>query len=72
MKPNPNELPAPPPPPPAIEEAPKEARPAWRTVIKHEPRKKRQPAQIAAAPAPVPVPAAPVPQVPAWAQWKRT
>ncbi|PAV18234.1 hypothetical protein PNOK_0672000 [Pyrrhoderma noxium] len=68
--PNPNELPAPPPPPPAIEEAPKEARPAWRTVIKHEPRKKRQPAQIAAAPAPVPVPAAPVPQVPAWAQWK--
>ncbi|KAI5119987.1 hypothetical protein M0805_004431 [Coniferiporia weirii] len=61
---------APPPSAPAIEDGtPAPAKPAWRTVVKHDRRERKQkapaPAQIAAPPAP-----APVPQMPTWAQWK--
>ena len=61
------------PPPPALEDAPREpAPPAWRTIVKHEPRKKKpktpQPPAITAGPSPV----APQPSLPTWAQWKRT
>ncbi|THH08230.1 hypothetical protein EW145_g2842 [Phellinidium pouzarii] len=63
---------APPPPPPAVDEgALTPAKPAWRTVVKHDRRERTKhkapaaPPQIAAAPAP-----APTPQMPAWAQWK--
>lgn len=50
------------------------AKPAWRTVVKHE-RRERKPRNHAAAaasppPAPAPVPVM-APQMPAWAQWKR-
>ncbi|KAH8112887.1 hypothetical protein DFH11DRAFT_388966 [Phellopilus nigrolimitatus] len=63
----------PPPAPPAIEDGPKEpAKPAWRTVVKHERRDRKHktaaPQQIAAAPIAAPAPT--MSQMPAWAQWK--
>ncbi|EJD01918.1 uncharacterized protein FOMMEDRAFT_108953 [Fomitiporia mediterranea MF3/22] len=71
-KPGPEALPAPLP-QPAIEDVPREpAPPAWRTIVKHEPRRPKHkaksppPQQITGAPAP----AIPSPQLPAWAQWK--
>lgn len=64
----------PPPPPPPIEDAPlSPAKPAWRTVVKHERREKQSRKQAAQAPPPPAIAAAPAPQpqLPAWAQWKR-
>jgi len=67
-------MPEPLPPPPAIDDGPKEAKPAWRTVNNYrqerKDRKSKAPKAIAPA-APDPIPA-PQPQVPAWAQWKRS
>jgi len=62
-----------PPPPPPIEDAPlSPAKPAWRTVVKHERREKHSRKQAAQAPPPPAIAAAPAPQaqLPAWAQWK--
>ncbi|KAL5478487.1 hypothetical protein ACEPAI_2671 [Sanghuangporus weigelae] len=58
--------------PPPIEDAAREpAPPAWRTIVKHEPRRKKpktpQPQAITAGATPV---VAPAPQLPSWAQWK--
>lgn len=62
-------------PPPAIEDVP-QARPGWRVVHKRPERKARTQPKITAGPGPSsPGPAAlpaPVQNVPAWAQWRRT
>ena len=75
--------PGPPPGPPPPEEEPPApdgpARPAWRTVIKRPepgPRRKGKAAAAASPPPPPPPPPAaieaPRPELPSWAQWRRT